>query len=422
MVRMAILLVLLCLTLWEWRYGARKPVYWLAMFALFAFFSLRYGQGTDYLTYMSIYANVPPLYTLPNALAFNYNKIEIGFFYLISFFRMFGLHYVIFIAIVTLFSLLCLNRFIRKFCPQPLFALTFFFAVYSLTYMESGIRQLLAISIALGFVMVEWVEKKRVRAIFGIIVASLLHTSAALLLLLPILFWNDRRMFLFGWKKRTTLILGALLVAGAAVVNFVDLTFLIQLLPAKIEYTILSYYQENSAISPLALANRALFTGMALVLAWRAKERMGARLTFLFNLYVLGFAVYLLFMRFELIASRTNVYFRIVEIALLPALLHLNRDLVRRTVVALPVFLVLLSFLYVKDISAIMGFAQYYGSNPIHYPYVTVFNVDALLENKFVNVKNANAMNIYATGNFSWDDYYAQLQRKPVVRSPLVPY
>ena len=88
MVRLAILLVLLCLTLWEWIAGPRKAVYWLAMASLFVFFSLRYGQGTDYITYMSIYANVQPLHTLPNYFAYRYDTIEIGFYYLMSFFRM----------------------------------------------------------------------------------------------------------------------------------------------------------------------------------------------------------------------------------------------------------------------------------------------------------------------------------------------
>ena len=179
MVRLAILLVLLGLTVWEWFAGARKYAYWAALTGLFVFFSLRYGQGTDYITYMGIYANVPALHTFPNFFAFQYNKIEIGFFYLISLCKMLRMHYAVFIALITLVSLLCLNRFIRRFCPLPMFALTIFYAVYSLTYMESAIRQLLPLSIALGWVLPNWVDKRRWRAIAGIVVATLLHTSAA---------------------------------------------------------------------------------------------------------------------------------------------------------------------------------------------------------------------------------------------------
>ena len=422
MVRLAILLVLLGLTVWEWFAGARKYAYWAALTGLFVFFSLRYGQGTDYITYMGIYANVPALHTFPNFFAFQYNKIEIGFFYLISLCKMLRMHYAVFIALITLVSLLCLNRFIRRFCPLPMFALTIFYAVYSLTYMESAIRQLLPLSIALGWVLPNWVDKRRWRAIAGIVVATLLHTSAAVLFALPILFWQDRPLFVIEWKARATVLLGLLVVAASAVITLVDLTPIIRLLPSQLEYTVYTYYVENNHVSLLALANRGLFMAIVFLLALRARARMTPQEKLLFNLYCVGFALYVVTMAFDLIASRINVYFRILDCCLLPVLFYRNRDLIRRTRVALPALLILLSFLYVKDISAIMDYSEYYSSNPLEYPYITLFNESALLDAKYVNVKNASAMNAYETGGFSWNEYYDQLMRKPTVRSPIVPY
>ena len=424
MVRLAILLVLLCLTVWEWRSGPRKYVYWLSLIGLFAFFALRYGQGTDYLTYLSIYANIPGLQTLPNFAAYSYNKIEIGFFYLISFFRMLGVHYVLFVAILTAGSLFLINRFIQRFSPLPVFALTIFYAVYSLIYMESAIRQILSIAIALGWVFIDWSNGKRWRAMLGIVIATLLHTSAIVLVALPILFWGPRKLFLIEWSIKKSVLLLGLLAAGTVVINFVNLTPIIQLLPSQLEYTILSYYNENSNLSLLAFGNRTLFMAIIFFLAYRANKQdaLSANDKLLFNLYCVGYGIYMLFMSFDLIASRTNVYFRILDICLIPLLMQKNRDFVRRTVVALPALLVLLSFLYVKDISTTMSYAQYYDNNPLRYPYVTVFNPDAIFDSKFVNVKNANAMNAYQTGGLSWDEYYATLQRKPTVRSPILPY
>lgn len=422
MVRIAILLVLLCLSVLEWRAGTRKAVYWISLLGLFLFFSLRYGQGTDYLTYMSIYANVGPLQQLPRYNAFQYGKIEIGVFYLMSFFRMLSVHYVLFIAIVTLCSLLCIDRFIRKFCALPMFALTFFFAIYSLTYMESAIRQLLALSLALGVILVDWSDGKRIRPLVCIVIASLLHTSAVVLFILPLLFWQTHSMFLLQWKLRTSVIWLTLLAAASVVINFIDLTPLITLLPAQLSYTILSYYSQSSQISMLAFANRSLFMLITLALAHQSKDKLTNPEKLLFNLYCTGYGLYLLLISFDLIASRTNVYFRIVEIVLLPLLLLKNRDMVQRSIVALPIVLALLSFIYVKDIAAIMDFAHYYRHNPLYYPYITIFNSQDLLDNKFVNVKNAQAMNAYQTGGFSWNEYYDSLLRKPAVRSPIVPY
>lgn len=420
MVRLAILLVLLLLSIWEWVGGTRKYVYWLALTGLFAFFSLRYGQGTDYITYMSIYANVAPLHTFPSFSSFAYNTVEIGFFYLMSFFRMLGVHYILFVAILTAFGLFCLHRFIRRFSPLPMLSLTFYFAVYSLVYMESALRQMIALGIATGWVFVDWTDGKRLRAICGIVLASLLHTSAAVLLLLPILFWRPRSLYIIEWKWQTTAALAVAFVAAAAAFNLVNLSPIIGRLPSGLAYRIMAYYTRD--LSLMALANRGVFLAIVLLLAWRSRDALTAPEKLLVNLYILGFAIYIMLMSFDLIASRMNIYFRIVDVCLIPLLFYKNRQLVNRSIVALPILLGLMSFLYVKDISTTMDYAQYYSSNPLHYPYVTVFNTDRILEEKFVNVKNATAMNAYQAGGMSWDEYYDSLQRKPVNRSPLVPY
>ena len=422
MVRIGILLVLICLSIYEWCAGVRKAPYLLALLGLFLFFSLRFGQGTDYLTYMSIYANVSPLQNLPRYASFQYGKIEIGVFYLMSFFRMLSVHYALFIAIISGVSLVAIHRFIRTFSPLPIFALTCFYAIYSLTYMESAIRQLLALSISLGFVLVDWTRGKRARPVVCIFIASLLHTSALVLLVLPLLFFCPRPLFILEWKPRNTVLCLALLLAASVLINFINLGPLIELLPAQLSYTIFSYYNQSSRLSVLALLNRSLFFLIAAGLAYHRREQLAQPERLLFNLYCVGYGLYLLLISFDLMASRTNVYFRIVEITLLPLLLHQNRDLVRKTAVALPIVLALLAFIYVKDVTAIMGFAYYYSNNPLHYPYITIFNSRDLLDNKFVNVKNAQAMNAYQTGGFSWNEYYSSLLRKPAVRSPIVPY
>lgn|GEM_PF-2539623 len=424
MVRLAILLVLFACTLYEWYAGPKRAMVYLALTGLFVFFSLRYGQGTDYLTYLSIYANVPSLASFPAYQAFAYNKIEIGFFYIISAFKMVRAHYAVFIAFVTLFSLYGLHRFIKWSGAAPMFALMFFFAVYSLVYMESAIRQMLSIGVALGFVLPGWAGGKRIRPLLGILLASLIHTSAALLFLLPVLFWNERPLFLIGWDRRKAAVCTGLLLLGAAAAAFVDFSAVIRLLPerfAKLEHTILSYYL-NRRIGLLPFLNRSLFMLAALALAYRARERLSGGEKLLFNLYCVGYGVYLLMMSSDLIASRTTLYFRIVEFCLFPALFYRNRDLIRRAVVAMPAMLALLGFLYVKDIAAAMGDAQYYSRNPLRYPYITVLSATDLLDHKFVNVKNAQAMNAYQAGGVSYDEYYRQLLRKPSVRSPILPY
>ncbi len=424
MVRLVVLFALLCLSFWEWRHGAKKALFIFALAALTVFFSLRYGQGTDYLTYLSIYANIEPLHTLPNYFAFSYNKIEIGFFYLISLFRMFGAHFTIFITFVTVFSFFMLGRFIRRFSSAaPILSITIFYAVYSITYMESGIRQMLAIAIVLGFVLVEWDNGHHVLPVVGIALASLFHTSALLMLLLPILCWKgNSKLFFIDWKLTKSIVILSIILLLGAVINLFDWSRWISFLPARLEYTLWYYYQERSGISYLAFANRTLFALIIFCFSYYFRRALTDTDRLLFNMYIIGYLIYILFISFDLIASRCNVYFRIVEIALIPQLFTKDKRFVTRKIVLLPGLVLLVSFLYVKDISAVMDFAQYYDNNPLRYPYITIFNPDKLLNEKFVNIKNVNAMNAYQTGGFSWNNYYEHLQRKPINRSTILPY
>jgi len=425
MVRLIVLAVLLAMSVWEWFRGLNKALYVTALLGLFVFFTLRYGQGTDYLNYLSIYATIRPLNQMPSFFGYQFNKVEIGYFYLCSFFRMVGFPFTAFIGVVTLSSLLLLDRFIRRYSPLPTLSLTLFYAVYSLTYMESGIRQMLAIAIALGWVLVDWPKGRRVSAILGVLLAATLHMSVLLLLCLPVLFWSGEKN-LFTLKTRSLAILGALVVAAAAVINFAPLGGLIARVPGSIGSVLNYYYTTAKSFAPLALVNRTLFMALACALAWRAKARLSAIERFLMRLYILGFAVYLLTMSVDVIASRTNVYFRVLEIALLPALLYRNRDMAgslsKWASPLLAVCLAAVSFLYVKDMKAIMGFSGYYSDNVLQYPYVTLFEPTKLLSERYIPVKYEPYMNQAAYGQFDFDEYYRLVQRKPQVSSPWLPY
>ncbi|HML45776.1 MAG TPA: EpsG family protein, partial [Clostridia bacterium] len=290
------------------------------------------------------------------------------------------------------------------------------------TYMESGIRQLLSISLVLGWVLVDWTQGHRWRALIGIAAAALLHTSALALLVLPLLFYKERNQWPFSWSlPRLTALFGGLIVVMLAL-NYINLEPVLRLLPGSVGPTLTYYYLTTKSFSPMALANRLVFIVLSVALAWRVREQMSQKERFLFKLYIVGFCIYLLLMSVDLVASRMNVYFRIVEFALLPALLYRNRDLAKRLVPVVAALLVLVCGIYVKDMRAIMGFSLYYENNPIKYPYVTVLNPEALLDVRYIPIKYEPYMNQAAYGQFDFDNYYRKVQRKPSLSSPVVPY
>ncbi|MDR1570233.1 MAG: EpsG family protein [Oscillospiraceae bacterium] len=420
MVRLAILAALIALSIWEWLQGPNKALYLLTAVGLFAFFSLRYGQGQDYLNYLSIYQTVKPLQMLPSFFEYSFNKIDIGFFYLVSLCRMLHIHFSLFIVILTGGSLLLVDRFIRKFSPLPMLSLTIFFAVYSITYMESGLRQLIALCMMLGWALPDWHQGRRVRSAVVILIAAAMHSSAILLLaILPVFFYHEQQAS-FNWNRPRAYILMACAIAASVAINFIPLQPIFSLTPwgPVLNY----YYLTTRNFNILALTNRALFALIVCALAFRARDRLSSREWFLFKLYLIGFFIYLLFMSIDLIASRTNVYFRIVELALLPALMYRNRDLGNKLVPALAGLLAIVAFIYVKDIGAVMSFGQYFKSSPLDYPYVTIINPAELMDARYIPVKFEPYMNQSAYGEFDFDEYYRKVTRKPSLNAPYLPY
>lgn len=422
MVRLAVLAALVALSIWEWIQGPNKALYLLSVAGLFVLFALRYGQGQDYLNYLGIFQTIRPLQMMPDYFSYAYNKVDIGFFYLVSFLRMLHCNYYMFIALVTGSSLLLIDRFIRKFSPLPLLSLTFFYAVYSITYMESGLRQLISLCLVLGWALPEWHRGGYLRAAVSILIAATMHSSAILLVaVLPLFFFREPQAS-FSWNRPRTLVLIGVAVAISVVVNFAPLQRVFDIIPAPFGPVLAYYYRTTRNFSPLALVNRTVFVLLACTLAYRARERLSAKEWFLLKFYLIGFFVYVMFMSIDLIASRTNVYFRIVEFALLPSLLYRNRDLGNKVVPVLAGVVAMVAFIYYKDINAVMGFGQYYKTSPMDYPYITIISPTDLMDARYIPLKYEPYMNQSAFGEFDFDEYYRKVQRKPSMNAPYMLY
>lgn len=422
MVRLTILAILIALSIWEWIQGANKAIYLIAIAGLFAFFSLRYGQGQDYLNYLGIYQTVKPLNLLPNYFEYSFNKIDIGYFYLVSFARMLRMHFSLFIIFVSGGSLILIDRFIRKFSPKPMLSLTIFFAVYSITYMESGLRQLIALCLIIGLALPDWLSRRRVRSAVMILIAATMHSSALIVLAaLAVFFRNEPRMS-FGWNNKLGYAFLGLVVAASLVVNFAPLTPILNLIPSPWGPTLNYYYITTRQFNLMALANRLFFIALACALAYRARLHLTSRDWFMFRLYIIGFLVYIMFMSIDLVASRTNVYFRIVEFALLPALLYANRDLANKLVPVFAGLLLLVAFIYYKDVKAVMDFGQYFSNEPTKYPFISIFEPAKLMEARYIPIKYEPYMNQSAYGEFDFDEYYRKVPRKPTFNAPYLPY
>lgn len=96
----------------------------------------------------------------------------------------------IFIFFTTGFYLFSVYRFITLYVPQKYFYLSFLLFVDPIIFLSnlSAIRQTLALSILLLFIPM-LIDRKYIKFIIGVILASLCHKSAIIFVFLPVLFF-----------------------------------------------------------------------------------------------------------------------------------------------------------------------------------------------------------------------------------------
>ena len=119
------------------------------------------------------------------------------------------------VALLGLLQMVLLTRFLGRYCRRKVLALLLCWHTLYLTYFFSILRQGLALAMLLGLLL-PWLERKRFgRYFLGCAACALLHSSALILVLLPLL-------QLIPWKLEQLLILtglawaAGLLLAGGA--------------------------------------------------------------------------------------------------------------------------------------------------------------------------------------------------------------
>ena len=206
-------LTLLAASLLSFLKNKGKPLIWGSFVVLFAFSALRYGYGNDYFSYLGIY---------------NYIKLNGWYDYyeknpLFILLNRFSPNFYIFVAVTSLAFLVAIFVLIyRNVSPkyQGIAVLLFVLNPYIFLTNLSAIRQATAMVVfvlAIYFSM----KKKIVPYILLILVASMIHTSA--ILLLPIYFVANTKKISRPFLFIFTIIVALLVLSPASYDWFVGL-------------------------------------------------------------------------------------------------------------------------------------------------------------------------------------------------------
>lgn len=360
-----VFLALLGGAFWEtWRQKAPK---WL-LYGLFGLLTvmlcLRYGQGSDYFSYGHIY------YELPTDLfaAFGAKEIhgEWGWKLLCLLGRWSNMPFPAFVLVLSLAMMGLYWRFLNRFCQRPLLSLLLGWHTLYLTYFFGILRQGLAIALFLG-VLLEYLQKRRyIVYVLGCLVCASFHSSALVLLLLPLL----REL---PWKDTHLLLLCAVAWAGGlALATGAFHGILERFLPQAV-----TNYLSAGQVSLGAIGERVVTFGVIL-LVWRQADRKEPKNRLLFGVAAAGFAVYGGLLWMPLVASRTGYLLKAAEIALLGNLLP------RKGWQKWALFgfcAALTGGMYLKNLGSYLTHAQYYSWVTVwNYPYVPLFFREAIRE------------------------------------------
>lgn len=354
----------------------RKEVnhyYFKAVFLTMTFMLIfRYGQGPDYLVYEYEYTKILLHEDLLNFIA---TKGDYLFWIAFAGFRYLNVPFEVLIGVSGLFSMWCLYRFINKHSKYKFISIFVFYSLYYV-YFDSILRQAIALSIFMLFILDYIIKERYYKAILITILASLFHQSAIIILVGILLIKNNNIKYKYILYLSAFVFLVNLTGIGNQLVN---------ILPSFLKSRMMFYV--NSRGSMLSFFNR-IFMYVVVIILYVVNIRLQSLSQndkVLVRLYSLSLLIYCMFFNLSLVASRLDVYFRILEIVIIPNLVWgLKKTNKYNVMTVLLSIFIIISFYstinYYKNIQMFLYHGSYYDMNVVSYPYISIFNKDKVHE------------------------------------------
>lgn len=362
---LVVFLILAAGAVWEWlRPQSGKYIYWCCWGLAAACLCLRFGQGTDYVTYHAIYETIPAHIDFAQGYICGFYP-EIGWRLISALFKLFHAPFWTFTFVLGLADMLLLHRFLNKYVPLRTPGLFLSYPVLYIVYLVSGLRQGLAICFFLGIAVPFYMEKKWVRYTVSVLIAASFHRVGYAWLVLPAVYYLPLGVML---ALLVFSIAGGLVLQIGAVEQWI-----VKLIPSyHIEQFLL-----NGEVSLFAVGERLVSATALLTLYFWKKKKYGMedRTQKLFlKAYLCGICFYMLLFGSSYYASRYCVIFKVLEYALIVILIS-GKD---KAAKAGAVFFLSLTLLMgMKNLNAIVSEGYYYkeyGVTVWSYPYISIFD------------------------------------------------
>lgn len=280
----------------------------LLIFVVLTWFAaFRINTGTDFDTYAQIWAR-----TLDIA-ASTFGDVFLGFLEPLFvatnvLLKTVSDNSTLFFASYALLTLYPLHRAIVHFKINQAHAYTVYFCAFYLPYTFNGMRQAVAMSLLLYSLKYVLAQRRMPVWLIGI-VAGGFHLTG---FLIPIMYYFNRLCMRKNWEPATVLVVGVLCSTAVASLGLGGRIFF-----AVFQYKLETYtelFNEETSI-----ANIGFRIAMASILVIAARVSPSERtVRQLLNIYLLGLFIYLGLSEFNVLATRFNMFFRVIEVILIP--------------------------------------------------------------------------------------------------------
>jgi hypothetical protein len=311
---------------------SNKIIFFLSIVILLLFAGFRYGIATDYWSYYDIFREKEGI-----------QRIEPGFVFLIRAYKIVTFSgsyngFVFFIAVLSIVIKYCFFKKLRN----PFIALVFYIALFYINLEYNVIRQGLASSLICYAV---YCTKKKDAFLF-ICLAATIHISSFMFLPLYFLCINKNNEKIFNIKTIPIIILFAILFRLFVLRTLLDIA--VSLIGIKesslINQAVHYFFYSSDFTITMGFIRRFVIIVLFIILNNRYPVN-----NCYFNIYLVGFFIYMIFMGNDILAHRMCLSF---DVFVIPLYANLGIRYTRKNLI---VIIILFSMLFVNYWSPLKG-------------------------------------------------------------------
>ena len=299
--------------------------------------SFRGDVGTDYKEYINFWNGLHPINSFDLTY---YTNFEIFYKIIFSLVKVVTNSELIFLFVNACLVFIPLSFALKNALDRfYTLSLLIYYSVFFMPYTLNGMRQAIAMSIFLY--SLKYFNSNRLLPILILtIIASCIHSTGYLIIVIYFLFLILKKVKL--WFYPVSFVISIVIYKFNILTNFIFNNSIVN----KEVYA--EKYDENT--SALQILTRVLLVIFLFYFSYINRYR-DEKLMPLFNIYWIGFLLYLTLMNNNLMATRFNMFFRVLEVILLPLILLCFKDKFNRNFVFFIIFLYYIVVFYISSLA-----------------------------------------------------------------------